>query len=117
MTTARPEPTNGDPAPETVTGLPVLYSAEAVAQALGLRSTNWLEEAARHKRIPHIRIGRRLRFTREQVDLAIQFHTIPQVTPEPPAQDRPRRTPTVPKPHPRRLQARVPARMRKAAAS
>ncbi|MFI6368328.1 helix-turn-helix domain-containing protein [Nocardia sp. NPDC050630] len=118
MTSARPDVAHGEPVPDNdAIGLPVLYSPDVVAQAFGLPSANWLEEAARQKRIPHTRIGRRLRFTRAQVDLAIQLCTIPQDTPEQPTQVRQRRTTIAQKAQSRRLQARIPARMRKAALS
>jgi hypothetical protein len=48
--------------------LPRLYTPEEVAEALGLNSINWLEETARRRQIPHTRIARQLRFTREQFD-------------------------------------------------
>ncbi|WP_433206551.1 helix-turn-helix domain-containing protein [Nocardia sp. CA-107356] len=118
MTSVRPDVADGEPVSDNdAIGLPVLYSPEAVAQALGLPSANWLEEAARQKRIPHTRIGRRLRFTRDQVDLAIQLYTIPQDTSEQHTQVRQRRTTATQKAQSRRLQARIPARMRKSALS
>ncbi|MFI6776110.1 helix-turn-helix domain-containing protein [Nocardia sp. NPDC050412] len=95
--------------PEDVADLPVLYSPEAVAQALGLPSPHWLENEARHKRIPHTRFGRRLRFTREQVDQVIQIYTIHHRNlTQPPPNWNSRKTPAT-RDKPRRLQARTPA--------
>ncbi|WP_280406130.1 helix-turn-helix domain-containing protein [Nocardia brasiliensis] len=50
-----------------------LYTAEEVAAAFRLESTNWVEEAARQKLIPHTRVGRNLRFTVAQFDQAIKI--------------------------------------------
>ncbi|GAB2717252.1 helix-turn-helix domain-containing protein [Nocardia thraciensis] len=99
--------------PDDIDGLPVLYSPEAVAQALGLPSPHWLENEVRHKRIPHTRFGRRLRFTREQVDQVIQIYTVRHGDPTPPTSTRTSRKAGAPRDQPRRLQARGPtARMR-----
>lgn len=77
--------------------LPRLHTPEEVAEALGLPSTNWLEEAARAGRIRHIRLGRRLRFSDEQVAEIIEKHTsglAPNPVPRPKTVGTPRgRTP------------------------
>ncbi|CAM4334948.1 helix-turn-helix domain-containing protein [Nocardia ninae] len=98
--------------------LPELYTTEEVAQALRLPSTNWLEDAARLDEIPHTRLGRRLRFTRQQYEQVIEIHA-KNVKPPTPLQPKPTRTPqpaAEPVTKARRLQARIPARMRNAAA-
>jgi hypothetical protein len=100
--------------PEISSNLPTLYTAEDVAKAFGLKSTHWLEEAARRNRIPHTRIGRCLRFTRHQIDLAIQLYTVEQQTTKP-AEARTLPPVTGNDRKPSRLRSRVPARMRNAA--
>ena len=101
--------------------LPLLFSPETVAKAFELPSPNWLVEAARDKRIPHTRLGRRLRFTREQVERAIQVHQVEAVvelhlvepaTPELSQQHRRSRRFNEDLAQPRRLRPRTPSRMR-----
>lgn len=46
--------------------LPVTYSTADVATVIG-KSETWLAEQARRKRVPHLRIGRQVRFTEAHV--------------------------------------------------
>lgn len=55
--------------------LPRLYEPHEVAEALRV-SENWLEKAARHKHIPHLRCGRKLRFSAENVRQIVQMTTV-----------------------------------------
>ncbi|MCC3318005.1 MULTISPECIES: helix-turn-helix domain-containing protein [Nocardia] len=64
------------------TPLPQLYEPNEVATALRI-SKNWLEEAARHRRIPHLRCGRKLRFSAENVNEIIRQITVPPITATP----------------------------------
>lgn len=111
---------------ENAPGLPRLFSPETVANAFELPSTNWLVEAARDQRIPHTRLGRRLRFTVEQVERAIELHrveeaiklhSVEQATPQQSQRHRPSGRSTEDMAQPRRLRPRVPSRMRNATAS
>jgi excisionase family DNA binding protein len=45
----------------------VLLTAEQVAEMLQVPKS-WVYEAAREHRIPHVRLGRYVRFEREQLD-------------------------------------------------
>lgn len=49
-----------------------LYTAEEVAAAFQLESPDWLEKNARADQIPHTKLGRRLRFTRAQIDQIVE---------------------------------------------
>ncbi|PPJ35798.1 hypothetical protein C5E45_23570 [Nocardia nova] len=98
--------------PASSTELPVLYTPRAVARALGLSSPNWLEKAARRREIPHTRLGRRLRFTRHQVDQMIQLYAVHVEVPTPLPSTQRSRTAHPNASQPPRLQARIPVRMR-----
>ncbi|MEV0759625.1 helix-turn-helix domain-containing protein [Nocardia sp. NPDC050435] len=93
--------------------LPQLYTAEQVADALHLESPAWLEDSARSGTIAHVRLGRRLRFSAKHVESLIAANEKGVDTPLPkPAPRRTRGNEPTTAPQPRRLQARVPARMR-----
>jgi excisionase family DNA binding protein len=50
----------------TVPGTDRLLTASEVAELVGV-STRWIEDAARRDSIPHVRLGRFVRFRRESV--------------------------------------------------
>ncbi len=58
----------------------ILYTPDAVAKALSL-TTHWLEEAARKREINHTRVGRRLLFTRTQIDALVRAHAVSAAIP------------------------------------
>ncbi|MFI5776936.1 hypothetical protein [Nocardia sp. NPDC051570] len=58
----------------------ILHTHTAVAEALSL-SEYWLEEAARKRLVDHTRVGRRLLFTREQIEALVSSHTVSAYTP------------------------------------
>lgn len=64
------------------TPLPQVYEPNEVATALRI-SENWLEEAARQRRIPHLRCGRKLRFSAENVQEIIRQITVLPITATP----------------------------------
>ncbi|MGF6881788.1 hypothetical protein ABH933_001299 [Nocardia sp. GP40] len=96
----------GDSVPDTSK----TYSSKVVGKALG-HSAYWVEEAARQKLIPHLRVGRRLLFTAEQIEQMLGLFTVSEQTPEQPAPPRRRQAKGA---RPMRLQARIPARRRNA---
>ncbi|MEV2222639.1 helix-turn-helix domain-containing protein [Nocardia vinacea] len=55
----------------------ILHTAEEVAVALNLRSAHWLEESARKRQIPHTRIGKKLRFSRADIDEIVASRAVP----------------------------------------
>ncbi|MBF6085118.1 helix-turn-helix domain-containing protein [Nocardia cyriacigeorgica] len=92
--------------------LPRLHTPEEVAEQLRLDSTNWLEEAARRRRIPHVRIKRKLYFTEAQAAEIVVMHT---VTPAAPPQRSLRVVQTPKASVPQLLQPRIPRRMQQSA--
>ena len=69
MTAIRRRDERGDQmelAPKVVLSEPLMRPAEAAA-LLAVR-TSWIYEACRTGRLPHIRVGRHLRFTRAELE-------------------------------------------------
>jgi hypothetical protein len=62
--------------------LPTTYSLADAAAAVG-KSRFWLAEQVRRQRVPHLRIGRQVRFTAEQV---AEIVAASEVRPAPAAQ-------------------------------
>jgi excisionase family DNA binding protein len=62
-----PEPVDGDLASLRIHSASRLLEAEDVANYLGVR-TDWVYREVRAGRLPHIRLGRAVRFRRESIE-------------------------------------------------
>jgi excisionase family DNA binding protein len=58
------------------------YTVDEAAALLGV-GPRWLAEAARHKRVPSVKLGRYVRFTRAQLDEIVTSHSRDGDTPHP----------------------------------
>ena len=72
---------------------PPLYRAADIAEKLG-KSEDWVYDAARHRRIPHRRIGHSIRFTDADLEAIITAAGVPPADPPPPPKASRRTYPT-----------------------
>lgn len=76
---------------EHATTTPILRTPEEASQLLGV-SAHWLTEQARAQRIQHTRMGRRIRFSDDDIAAVIRdSKRVPAATPDAPTRRRGRK--------------------------